>query len=75
MDILMAENQQRELENLSVRMTRVEQDMKAQNIILYELRDMMIAAKGSWRLIMALAGLAGAIGALGAKFLPFLMVK
>lgn len=71
----MPENAQRELENLSVRMTRVESDMKAQNVILYEMRDMMIAAKGSWKIVMGIAGLAGAVGAILAKLTPFLLVK
>lgn len=75
MDITVPENAQRELENLSVRMTRVESDMKAQNVILYEMRDMMIAAKGSWKIVMGIAGLAGAVGAILAKLTPFLLVK
>ncbi len=65
----------RELENLSTRMTRVERDMQEQNKILYELRDMMVAARGSWKLIMGIAGLAGAIGAVAVKVIPFIAFK
>ena len=49
----MAPNEQRELENLSVRLTRLEQDTKEQNVMLVEMRDMMVSARGSWKTVMA----------------------
>lgn len=69
----MAPNEQRELENLSTRLKRVEEDMKAQNIILGELRDMMVAARGSWKVIVGVSGFAAAVGALAVKIVPFLL--
>lgn len=71
----MAPNEQRELENLNTRLTRLEADTKAQNVILNELRDMMIAARGSWKTVMGIAGFAAAMGGLIAKFLPFWLTK
>ena len=68
----MAPNEQRELENLSTRLTRLEDDTKAQSVILAEMRDMMISARGSWKTILAISGVAAAIGGLVVKFLPFL---
>ena len=66
---------QRELENLSTRLTRLEQDTKEQSKMLTEMRDMMVAARGSWKTVMAIAGFAAAIGGLIAKFLPFWQMK
>ena len=71
----MAPNEQRELENLSVRLTRLEQDTKEQNVMLVEMRDMMVSARGSWKTVMAIAGFAAAVGGLIVKFLPFLVQK
>lgn len=71
----MAPNEQRELENLSTRLKRVEEDMRAQNVILGELRDMMVSARGSWKVVMGIAGLAGVVGAVLAKMLPFVTFK
>ena len=71
----MAPNEQRELENLSTRLTRLEADTKAQSVILAEMRDMMISARGSWKTVMGLAGFAAAVGGLVAKFLPFWVQK
>lgn len=68
----MATNEQRELENLSVRLTRLEQDTKEQSVMLVEMRDMMVSARGSWKTILAISGVAAAIGGLVVKFLPFL---
>lgn len=69
----MTNSEQRELENLSTRLKRVEDDMKTQNIILGELRDMMIAARGSWKVIIGISGFAAAIGAFAVKIIPFMM--
>lgn len=63
---------QRELENLSTRLTRLESDTKEQSKMLVEMRDMMLAARGSWRLVMGIAGAAAALGGLIVKFLPFI---
>lgn len=71
----MAPSEQRELENLSTRLTRLEADMKSQNIILGELRDMMITARGSWKTVMGIAGFAAVVGGLFAKLLPFWVMK
>lgn len=71
----MAPSEARELENLSTRLTRLEQDTKEQSVILNELRDMMVAARGSWKFVMAVAGFAAAVGGLIAKFLPFWQMK
>jgi hypothetical protein len=70
-----APNEQRELENLSTRLTRLEADTKAQSVILNELRDMMIAARGSWKTVMGIAGFTAVLGGLIAKFLPFWAMK
>lgn len=67
--------QDRELENLSVRLKRVEEDMRAQNVILADLRDMMIAARGSWKTILAISGFAAAVGGLLVKFIPAFLPK
>lgn len=58
----------RELENLSVRLSRVETDMKQQNVVLYEIRDFMIAARGSWKTVVGISGFAAAVGGLIVKF-------
>lgn len=58
----------RELGELSQRVSRLEKDTHAQTIILTELRDMMIAARGSWKTIMAVSGAAAAVGGLAVKF-------
>ncbi len=71
----MPENAQRELENLSVRLSRVESDMKQQNVLLYEIRDFMVAARGSWKTVVGISGFAAAIGGLLVKFMPFFFVK
>lgn len=71
----MAPSEQRELENLSTRLTRLESDTKEQTKTLNELRDMMVAAKGGWKTMMAIAGFAAALGGLIAKFLPFWQMK
>jgi uncharacterized coiled-coil protein SlyX len=67
----LAPTEQRELENLSTRLTRLEADTRAQSVILNELRDMMIAARGSWKTVMGIAGFAAALGGLVVKLLPF----
>ena len=67
----MAPSEQRELENLSTRLTRLEADTKAQSVILNEMRDMMISARGSWKTVMGIAGFAAAVGGVIAKLLPF----
>jgi hypothetical protein len=71
----MAPNEQRELENLSTRLTRLERDTTEQTKTLNEMRDMMIAAQGGWKTMMAIAGFAAAIGGLIAKFLPWFVMK
>lgn len=71
----MAPSEQRELENLNVRLTRLESDTREQSKMLVEMRDMMIAARGSWKAVMGIAGLAAAIGGLIAKVLPFWGMK
>jgi chromosome condensin MukBEF ATPase and DNA-binding subunit MukB len=71
----MAPSEQRELENLSTRLTRLEADMKEQNVILGEIRDMVMSAKGSWKTVMGIAGFAAALGGVIAKFLPFTVMK
>ncbi len=71
----MAPNEQRELENLSVRLTRLESDTREQSKMLVEMRDMMVAARGSWKTVMGIAGFAAAVGGLVAKFLPFWQMK
>lgn len=71
----MAPSEQRELENLSTRLTRLEADTKAQSVILNELRDMMIAARGSWKTVVGISGFAAAVGGVVAKFLPFWVNK
>jgi len=40
-----------------------------------EIRDAVLAAKGSWKAVMGIAGLAAALGGLMAKFLPFWFTK
>jgi hypothetical protein len=67
----LAPSEQRELENLSTRLTRLEADTREQSVILNELRDMMIAARGSWKTVMGIAGFAAALGGIIAKFIPF----
>ncbi len=71
----MAPNEQRELENLSTRLTRLERDTTEQSKMLVEMRDMMLAARGSWKTVMGIAGFAAALGGLIAKFLPFWQMK
>lgn len=71
----MAPSEQRELENLSTRLTRLEADTKAQSVILNEMRDMMISARGSWKTVMGIAGFAAAVGGVVAKVLPFWAAK
>lgn len=66
---------QRELENLSTRLTRLESDTKEQSKMLVEMRDMMLAARGSWKTVMGIAGFAAALGGMIAKFLPFWQMK
>jgi hypothetical protein len=56
-----APSEQRELENLSTRLTRLEADNKEQVVMLIEMRDMMIAARGGWKTMMAVAGFAAAL--------------
>lgn len=68
-------SEQRELENLSTRLTRLEKDTREQNELLFEMRDMMLQARGSWKTIMGVAGFAAALGGLIAKFLPFWTMK
>ncbi len=69
------ETTQRELENLNVRLSRVETDMKQQNVLLYEIRDFMVSARGSWKTVVGISGFAAAVGALIAKFLPVFLLK
>lgn len=71
----MAPSEQRELENLSTRLTRLEADTAAQSVILTEMRDMMLAAKGSWKTVMGISGFAAALGGVIAKFLPIWTMK
>lgn len=66
----MAPSEQRELENLSTRLSRLETDMKEQNVVLNEIRDMVLSARGSWKTVMGIAGFAAAFGGLLVKFLP-----
>lgn len=49
--------------------------MKEQNVILGEIRDMVMSAKGSWKTVMGIAGFAAALGGVIAKFLPFTVMK
>ena len=67
----MAPSEQRELENLSTRLTRLEADTRAQSVILNEMRDMMISARGSWKTVMGISGFAAVAGGVIAKLLPF----
>jgi len=67
----MAPSEQRELENLSTRLTRLERDTTEQSKMLVEMRDMMISARGSWKTVMGIAGFAAAVGGVIAKLLPF----
>lgn len=66
---------QRELENLNTRLTRLEADTRAQSVILNELRDMMIQARGSWKTVVGISGFAAAVGGVIAKLLPFWFTK
>lgn len=59
---------QHQLGDLNARVSRLEQDTREQTKILNELRDMMVAARGSWKLIMGVAGISAAIGGLAIKF-------
>lgn len=50
------------------RIKRLEDLNREQTVILTDLRDMMVSARGSWRTIMAVSGAAATIGGLVVKF-------
>lgn len=66
----MAPSEQRELENLSTRLSRLEHDFAEQSKMIVEMRDILLSARSSWKTGIAIAGLAATVGGLIAKFIP-----
>ncbi len=65
----------RELGELSQRVSQLERSTAVQTEILNEMRDLMIAARGSWKTVMAISGFAAALGGLAVKLIPFVPFK
>lgn len=75
MELIMTDafNVQRALGDLNARVSRLESDTKQQTLILTELRDMMVSAKSSWKVMLGLAGVAATVSGLIVKFGAFLL--
>lgn len=52
--------------------TEINESLKAQSERLGHIERLLSEAKGSWRMLVAVAGIAGMMGALAVKILPFI---
>ncbi|WP_210324339.1 hypothetical protein [Aestuariivirga litoralis] len=63
---------ERELGNLQARMEAVESELHAIREDMREIRDVLVSAKGGWRLFMLAFGFAASVGAALDHFVPLL---
>ena len=63
----MSEPLGREVSALTERMRHLERTQEEQTVMIREIRDFMVSAKGSWKTIMGVAGASAAVGGVAVK--------
>jgi hypothetical protein len=64
----------RELGALEARMDTMEREVAALRADMRSVLDILNQTKGSWKMLVAIAGISASIGALAAKLLPYVMI-
>lgn len=57
---------------LEAEVRHLREKVDAQGATLSELRDLLVQARGGWKVVLAVGAIAGALGASAAKILTFL---
>jgi hypothetical protein len=70
-----APNNERELGELSARITALEDDVKEARADIRQLLEFTQQARGSWKMVMGIAGASAAIGAAFAKIIAVWPVR
>lgn len=70
-----APSNERELGELSARITALEDDVREARADIKQLLEFTQQARGSWKTLMSVAGASAAVGALVSKILPFIPFK
>ena len=70
-----APNNDREIGELSARITALEDDVKEARADIKRLLEFTQQARGSWKTLMAVAGASASVGAVVSKVLPFIPFK
>lgn len=61
-----------ELGRLAAKVESLEKEVTEQGTMLREVRDAVVSAKGSWKLLLAVAGLAATLGAVLSQIISWL---
>lgn len=71
----MSPNEQQQIGALMAEVANLKDRFEKVESVVTDIRDAVMAAKGSWKLVMGISGFAAAAGGLIAKFLPLWFMK
>lgn len=71
----MTDDVQRDLGRMEAQITALISQVSALNIKVDAIDKTLSEARGSWRVLLLIAGLAGSVGGVVGKFLPFLNMR